>query len=230
MLASYSRSTEFSLDQSDGLILLWSLAMRKEPEFKFTCQTEITSATFHKFNPKLIIGATYTGQIMIWDTRGKPLPVQKTPPGGKYHSHPIYCLGMNGSINSNNIISISNNGLLHTWSNDVLFKPAKKIELKTRKKKNEKGDNISSLQSNINVNDDLGAICMGISENDNNSVLIGTDDSDIYQVSLNTANSENTDNVVEVFRKHNGPITGIDIHPGDYHKHSNVNLLFYFNF
>ena len=131
MLTSYTKSTEFSLDQSDGLINLWSLAMRKIPEFTFTCQTEITSATFHKFNPKLVIGATYTGQIMIWDTRGKPLPVQKTPPGGKYHSHPIYCLGVNGSNNSNNIISVSNNGLLYSWAGNALYKPTKKIELKT---------------------------------------------------------------------------------------------------
>ena len=221
MLSSYTKSSEFSLDQSDGLILLWSLAMRKAPEFTFTCQTEITSATIHKFNPKLIIGATYTGQIMIWDTRGKSLPVQKTPPGGKYHSHPIFCLGVNGTSNSNNIISISNNGLLFCWGGYALHKPNKKIELKTRKKKNERGmESLSSLQSNNN--DDMGAICMATSENDNNTLLIGTDDYDIYQVSLNTAN-DSTDNVVEVFRKHNGPITSIDNHPGDYHKHLNVN-------
>jgi dynein intermediate chain, cytosolic len=222
------------MDQSDGLILLWSLAMRKAPEFTFTCQTEITAATFHKFNPKLVIGATYTGQIMIWDTRGKSLPVQKTPPGGKYHSHPIYCLGVNGSTNSNNIISVSNNGLLYTWAGNLytsagnaLHKPAKKIELKTKKRRTDKGpDNIPTIQTNNN--DDLGAICMATSELDNNSVLIGTDDSDIYQVSLNATNNDSIDNIVEVFRKHNGPITSIDMHPGDFHKNSNVFYLFNF--
>jgi len=222
LLASYTKSTEFSLDQSDGLILLWSLAMRKAPEFTFTCQTEITSATFHKYNPKLVIGTTYTGQIMIWDTRGKSLPVQKTPPGGKYHSHPIYCLGVNGSINSHNIITVSNNGVLYTWSGNNLHKPTKKIEIKTKKRRtgDKATDNISTFQSN--GCDDLGAICMATSEVDNNSVLIGTDDSDIYQVSLNSGNNDATDNIVEVFRKHNGPITSIDVHPGDSHKSSNV--------
>ena len=239
MLSSYSRSSsEFSNDQGDGLILLHSLAMRKAPEFTFTCQTEITSATFHKFNPKLIIGATYTGQIMIWDTRGKALPVQKTPPGGKYHSHPIYCLGVNGSNNSNNIISLSNNGLLHTWNISIsntnsLFRPTKKIELKTKKKKNEK-DIMPSIRDEDKKEDDLGAICMGLSEHDNNSILVGTDDSAIYQVSLNTANNDESNNVTEVYRQHNGPITAIDIHPGDFHKNNNVILsnkikfIFYF--
>ncbi len=158
---------------------------------------------------------------MIWDTRGKSLPVHKTPPGGKYHSHPIYCLGVNGSINSHNIITVSNNGVLYTWSGNNLHKPVKKIEIKTKKRRvGEKAtDNISTFQTN--GCDDLGAICMATSETDNN-VLIGTDDSDIYLVSLNSANSEAADNIVEVFRKHNGPITSIDMHPGDSHKSSNV--------
>ncbi len=164
---------------------------------------------------------------MIWDTRGKSLPVLKTPPGGKYHSHPIYCLGVNGSINSHNIITVSNNGVLYTWSGNNLHKPTKKIEIKTKKRRvGEKAtENISTFQSN--GCDDLGAICMATSETDNNSVLIGTDDSDIYQVSLNSANNDATDNIVEVYRKHNGPITSIDMHPGDSHKSSNViNYLF----
>ena len=114
MLAGYSKSEEAGINDPNGLILLWSLAMRKKPEFTFTCQTEITSAIFHKFNPKLIIGATYTGQILIWDTRGKPLPVQKTQPGGKFHAYPIYCLDVSGSTNSNNITSISNDGVMCT--------------------------------------------------------------------------------------------------------------------
>lgn len=201
--------------------------MRKAPEFTFNCQTEITSATFHKFNPKLVIGATYTGQIMIWDTRGKSLPVQKTPPGGKYHSHPIYCLGVNGSTNSNNIVSVSNNGTLCTWSNTALHKPTKKIELKSKKKRQpEKSgtENISTIQSQ-NI-DEMGAICMATQENDNNNIFIGTDDSDIYQVYAHQGNDV-TDNIIEVYRKHTGPITSIDMHPGDIHKNSNVKKIIF---
>ena len=146
--------------------------MRKKPEFVFTCQTEITAAIFHKYNPKLIIGGTYTGQILIWDTRGKSLPVQKTQPGSKFHSYPIYCLGVSGTANSHNITSISNDGVLCTWAVNSLSKAIRKIELKGRKKRtnNEK-----------ETFEDLGAICMATQETDNN-ILIGTDDSDIYQV------------------------------------------------
>lgn len=57
------------------------MAIRKVPEFTFTCQPEITSAIFHPYNPKLIIGGTHTGQVLIWDTRGKQNAVYKTPLG-----------------------------------------------------------------------------------------------------------------------------------------------------
>lgn len=213
------------MNQANGLVLLWSLTNRKAPEYVFTCQTEITTAILHKYNPKLVIGATYTGQILIWDTRGKSLPIQKTPPGGKFHSHPIYCLGVNGSINSNNIISVSNDGVLCTWSMSNLSKPTKKIELKARKKKQ---DDTVKLSLSGQYMDEIGAICMALQENDTNQVFLGTDDSDVYQIDIHQAN-DTTDNVVEVYRKHTGPINSIDMHPGDCHKNANV-IILSFNF
>jgi len=182
MLAGYSKSEEAGINDPNGLILLWSLAMRKKPEFTFTCQTEITSAIFHKFNPKLIVGGTYTGQILIWDTRGKPLPVQKTQPGGKFHAYPIYCLAVNGSTNSNNITSISNDGVMCTWSLSNLSKANKRIDLKGRKRRNTDKDSFETISSQNTNTEDIGAICMASQDSESNHIMIGTDDSDIYQV------------------------------------------------
>ena len=218
MLAAYTKPDDFNINQSNGLIHLWSLALRKTPEFTFNCQTEITSAIFHKFNPKLVIGGTYTGQLLIWDTRGKSLPVQKTPPGGKFHSHPIYCLDVTGTTNANSIISVSNDGVLCTWSMSNLSKPTKRIELKAKKRKVE-GENTMRITGN-NV-EEVGAICMATQENETNNIFIGSDDSDIYQVYVHQGN-DNTENIVETYKKHTGPITSLDVHPGDYHKNANV--------
>lgn len=193
--------------------------MRKAPEFTLTCQTEITSAVFHKFNPKLVIGASFTGQILIWDTRGKSVPVLKTAPANKVHTHPIYCLGINGTTNSNNIVSVSNDGLFCTWSVSNLSKYTKKIELKKKKTKPDIMSTASTSQNNLT--DEIGAICMAIPENDLNTVLIGCDDSDIYQVSTHQKNDMGDSNS-EIFSNHTGPVHSIDIHPGDYHKHGNV--------
>jgi len=179
MLAGYTKSEEAGVNDPNGLVLLWSLANRKKPEYVFNCQTEITSVIFHKYNPKVIIGGTYTGQILVWDTRGKALPVQKTQPGGKFHAYPIYCLSINGSAHSNNLTSISNDGVMCIWSMTNLSKANKRIELKGRKKGKGECDNQSSQPT-----EDIGAICIATPQesDDSNQILIGTDDSDIYQV------------------------------------------------
>ena len=222
LLASYSKADDFNLNQSNGLINLWSLALRKTPEFTFTCQTEITAAILHKFDPKLIIGATYTGQILIWDTRGKSLPKQKTPPGGKFHSHPIHCLGITGTTNANNIISVSSDGTLCTWSMSNLSKPTKQLNLKAKKKKEtDIYSSSTSNLSNVKSTEEIGAICMATQDNEINNIFIGSDDSDIYQIYVHQGN-DTMDNVVETYRKHNGPIHSLDLHPGDYHKNVNV--------
>ena len=179
-MSVYSKSEDSNLNDPHGLILLWNLN-KKKYEYSIVCQTEITSAIFHKHNPKLIIGATYTGQIMIWDIRGKPVPVQKTPPGGKYHSHPIFCLGMTGSLSSNSIVSISNDGVLCTWSMGNLSKNSKQIFLRAKKKKNNDSFDTGSNQ----YMEEIGAICMATSENEPNNLFIGTDESDIYQIYTN---------------------------------------------
>lgn len=222
MLAAYSKPEDSSSYEQNGLICLWSLALRKKPEFVFTYQTEITSALFHKFNPKYIVGASYTGQILIWDTRGKNIPVQKTPAGAKYHSQPIYCLDITGTQNSNNIISVSTDGVLCTWSLANMSKPVKKIELKNKKRKT---DNLNENKLNSQFMDELGAVCMASQENDTNNILIGTDDSEIYQVYTHQT-SEHSDNIVEAYSKHTGPISSLHMHPGDLYKNINVNKSF----
>jgi dynein intermediate chain len=227
LLAAFSVSDEFNINQSNGLIQLWSLAMRKTPEFTFTCQTEVTSAIFHKFNPKLVVGATYTGQILIWDTRGKSLPINKTPAGAKFHSHPIYCLGVTGTPNANNIVSVSNDGFLCTWSLSNLSKPIKELKVKKRKIAD-----ASDAKLERNYSDDIGAICLATQENESNNIFIGSDDSEIYQVYVHQGN-DNVENVVETYKKHTGPVTSLQIHPGDYHKNFNVSrmirLIYYYS-
>jgi len=41
----------------------------QRPEFVFYCQSPVTTAFFPQFHPTTIVGGTYSGQIMLWDTR-----------------------------------------------------------------------------------------------------------------------------------------------------------------
>ena len=221
LLACYSkRSDDFNTNQKNGLIYIWSMAIRKTPEFTFTCQPEITSAIFHPYNPKLIIGGTHTGQVLIWDTRGKQNAVYKTPlglgggqTGIKTHSSDITCLGVIGSTNSSHIVSLSN-GAICLWSLNNLSSPVKRIELKTPQNKKD--------------NEDLTEMCilsMGMQQYETNNLIIGSDDNNIYQVSL--AEEKNTKDVIlNTFKDHEGPIYSVDFHPSDYFNTCNFSHLF----
>ena len=220
LLACYSKRTDdFVSNQKNGLIYIWSLAVRNIPEFTFTCQPEITSAIFHPYNPKLILGGTHTGQVLIWDTRGKQNAVNKTPlglgggqSGIKTHTSDITCLGVIGSTNSSHIVSLSN-GAICLWSLNNLSSPVKRIELKTPQQKKE--------------NEELTEMCilsMGMQQYDTNNIIIGSDDNNVYQIALNEENPRNQ--ILNTFKGHDGPVYHVDFHPVDYFNTCNFSHLF----
>lgn len=53
----------------------------------FLFQSEVMSAGFAKFHPNLVVGGTYSGQIVLWDNRSnKRTPVQRTPLSAAAHT------------------------------------------------------------------------------------------------------------------------------------------------
>lgn len=80
---------------SDGLSLVWNLAMPNRPEHIFTCGSPVTTVRFHPTESTLIIGGCQSGQVVVWDVRAGRMPVQKsvlttTASGNsKGHTHPI---------------------------------------------------------------------------------------------------------------------------------------------
>lgn len=176
LLAAYS--PEFGLKDSNepnGLLILHNV-IKKKPELVIKHQTEITSACFHQGNPKLIVAGTFTGQILVYDVRVGPSPVLKSPSSAKQHSLPIYSINNFGPENSNQIISISNDGLVCIFNISNFSKAIKKIELK-------KG--VESKTSGIAM-EEIGVICAG-NNPESDYVYVGSDDSDLYQVYLGQA-------------------------------------------
>lgn len=50
-------------------------------------QSAVMSAAFAKFHPNVIVGGTYSGQIVLWDNRSnKRTPVQRTPLSAAAHT------------------------------------------------------------------------------------------------------------------------------------------------
>ena len=80
--------------QSDGLALVWSLAMPGRPEHIFTCGSPVLAGRFHPTEAPLVIGGCQSGQLVVWDIRAGRLPVQRSSlitmaSGDKGHAHPI---------------------------------------------------------------------------------------------------------------------------------------------
>ena len=65
-----------------------------------SAQSDVLSVTFSPFHSNLIFGGTYSGQILLWDTRSKHLPVLKTPLSAAGHTHPVYAMQMVGTQNA----------------------------------------------------------------------------------------------------------------------------------
>ena len=203
-MASFNDTNDF-FNQQSGLIELWSLANRKSPDYTINYQTVLTTSIFHPFNPKIILGGTYTGQIVMWDTKSKPIPVQKSPMGiggsssTKTHSHPISCLGITGDNNNATIISISSDGVMCEWAASNLSRPIYRTEL--RKKK---------LFPKIKF-DEIGALSLSFNQASPKTFLVGADDYNIYNIA--TSELENKDNVLSVYKSHLGPVFCVDSYP-----------------
>jgi dynein intermediate chain len=87
-LASYNKDLG-NINESDGLVLVWNLHLLDRPEFTLLSQSDVTKALFSDFEPSIVIGGTYSGQIHIWDTRVKQTPILSSSIATG-HSHPVY--------------------------------------------------------------------------------------------------------------------------------------------
>jgi dynein intermediate chain len=87
LLASYNNN-EDSPNDPDGVVLIWNTKFKKStPEYIFHCQSAVLSAKFARFHPNLILGGTYSGQIVLWDNRvQKRTPIQRTPLSASAHT------------------------------------------------------------------------------------------------------------------------------------------------
>ena len=129
LLTSYSEN-KLSTQEADGVVLVWTVNnLLERPEFVFNCQSPVLTAKFPVFQPNIIVGGTYSGQLVLWDTRAKSTPVQRSPLSNVGHTHPIYCLDVVGTKNAHNLISISTDGTLCSWSLSNLSQPIVRISL-----------------------------------------------------------------------------------------------------
>ncbi|KAF2754142.1 cytoplasmic dynein-like protein 1 intermediate chain 2 [Pseudovirgaria hyperparasitica] len=198
VLASYTKNPSAPHDP-DGLIQVWNLHMHDRPEYVFHAQSDILCAKFSPFHPNLIIGGAYSGQVLLWDTRQKGAPAQKTPLTGSGHTHPIYSVDIVGTQNANNIISCSTDGVVCGWGVDMLTKPQESLELTTPPPAK---------------TEDMAPTCMAFPQSDPTYFLAGSEEGTIYPCHrYDRAGAKAGVDTRVAYRGHAAPVMSLDFHP-----------------
>ncbi|XP_076031611.1 cytoplasmic dynein 1 intermediate chain short wing isoform X9 [Oratosquilla oratoria] len=191
LVASYNNN-EDSPHDPDGVALVWNTKFKKDtPEYIFHCQSPVMSATFARFHPNLIIGGTYSGQIVLWDNRSqKRTPVQRSPLSASAHTHPVYCMRVVGTQNAHNLISVSTDGKMCSWSLDMLSQPQESMELQHK-------------QSRA-----VAVTSLAFPHGDVNNFIVGSEEGAVFTACRHGSKA----GIVDVYEGHQGPVTGVATH------------------
>ncbi|KAF7548455.1 hypothetical protein G7046_g8669 [Stylonectria norvegica] len=200
LLASYTKNPT-APHEPDGLVQVWNIHMQDRPEYVFTAQSDVLTAKFSPYHPNLIIGGSYSGQVLLWDTRAKAAPVQKTPLTGYGHAHPIYSVDIVGTQNANNIISCSTDGVVCGWSMDVFAQPQELLELK------------NPSQAKVAV-EDVSPTCLSFPQTDPTFFLVGSEEGTIFPCHRYDRAGAKAGVDKEIsYKGHTAPVMSVDFHP-----------------
>lgn len=200
LLASYTKNPT-APHEPDGLVQVWNTHMHDRPEYVFTAQSDILTAKFSPYHPNLIVGGSYSGQVLLWDTRAKAAPVQKTPLTGYGHAHPIYSVDIVGTQNANNIISCSTDGVVCGWGMDVFAQPQELLELK------------NPTQTKVAV-EDVSPTCLSFPQTDPTFFLVGSEEGTIFPCHrYDRAGAKAGVDKKISYKGHTAPVMSVDFHP-----------------
>lgn len=189
MLASYAGQDDPMSFDPDGTVLVWNLHMPHRPEYSFNCNSAVLSAKFHPTNPKLIVGSCESGQIVIWDTREKNTPVNRTALASG-HTHPVYAMNTVSVVNRvHNVVTVSTDGHLCVWSDNNLHKPSKEVRLQSG-------------------NQEITTTSFDYPRSNQNSMILGSDEGHLYK-----ARVYDDEGIYESLNGHQAPITNVNFHP-----------------
>ena len=197
VLASYTKNPS-APHEPDGVVQVWNAHLHDRPEYVFHAQSDILTAKFSPFHPNLIIGGSYSGQVLLWDTRQRSAPVQKTPLTGSGHTHPVYSVDIVGTQNANNIISCSTDGAVCGWSVDMFAQPQEILTLLAPQAKSE----------------DLSPTCMAFPQADPTYFLVGSEEGTIFPCHrYDRAGAKAGVDTRVSYKGHAAPVMAVDFHP-----------------
>ena len=201
MLTAYTKNPS-APNESPGQVLLWNVHAPSRPEYVFACGSDVLSARFSPFHPNYVIGGCYSGQICLWDTRSNnPQPVQRTPQSGSHlgHTHPVYNISIIGTPNAHNILTASMDGVVCSWSFDMLTQAQEYHVLHTPPPAK---------------TEDLAPTSLSFPAADPTFFLVGTEEGSIYPCHrYDRAGAKAGVDTRLAYRGHTAPVMSTQFHP-----------------
>lgn len=201
LLTSYTKNPSAPND-APGQVLLWNVHAPSRPEYVFASGSDVLSARFSPFHPNYVIGGCYSGQICLWDTRSNnPQPVQRTPQSGSHlgHTHPVYNISIIGTPNAHNILTASMDGVVCSWSFDMLTTAQEYLVLHTPPPAK---------------TEDLAPTALSFPASDPTFFLVGTEEGSIYPCHrYDRAGAKAGVDTRLAYRGHTAPVMSAQFHP-----------------
>ncbi|GAA5827366.1 hypothetical protein JCM11251_003782 [Rhodosporidiobolus azoricus] len=200
-VASYNKNP-MAVNGPDGMAAIWNLHLQDRPEFVFHSQSDILSIAFSPFHPSLLVAGTYSGQILLFDTRSRtPNPVLRTPLSAAGHTHPVYSLSMVGTQNAHSLVSASTDGTVCAWTLDMLARPQETLEL---------------VHPAHSKTDEVSITALAFPLGETTTFYVGTEEGSLYPANRYDRAGAKAGLVhSEVYRGHSGPVTSLDFHPSE---------------
>lgn len=209
VVAAYNRKRVLAHeDDHDGLVAVWNMHVRERPEFVFSAPTDVVSVLASPFHPHLIVGGTYSGQVLLWDTRHRDVPVQRTPlafaaHGATTHAAPVYSLRMIGSAHAHQLVSASMDGVVCTWSLDMLARPQESLVLRNPLHPRSEEVSVTSLD---------------VAPHDTSRFLVATEEGNLFSAQrFDRAGVQAGLDTSRVYVGHSAPVTRLECHPAPVH-------------
>uniref|UniRef100_A0A8C5HXD6 Dynein cytoplasmic 1 intermediate chain 1 n=1 Tax=Gouania willdenowi TaxID=441366 RepID=A0A8C5HXD6_GOUWI len=183
LVASYNNN-EDAPHEPDGVALVWNIKFKKAtPEYVFH-SFFLIMWSFAKIFENYFL---YSSSFFPYHRR---TPVQRTPLSAAAHTHPVYSVNVVGTQNANNLISVSTDGRMCSWSLDMLSQPQETMELVYNKSK------------------PVAVTGMAFPTGDVNNYVVGSEEGTVYTASRHGSKA----GICEMFEGHQGPVTGISCH------------------
>lgn len=186
--------------QTNDIFYIWNTEFQKRPEFELHSTSKIQTAIFSPFSSETVIAGCESGSISIYDLRAKKDPVLKSIPSIEAHRTPVVGLKIIGGRNSNNLISISEEGRLCIWSIHNITMPLRKVDLIPPVPSQEKANEFEFLLEPFSLSSIPG---------DTSSVFVGTNDNSIYKYMVLSGDSQ-TKGVKKTFKSHQSIVNTMD--------------------